>query len=237
MRALDRDAGSNGSRPIGSPARIDLTAVEEALCRMQHELDRAEARPVAWRDPMDGRVASNLLAGYAFIDAAAAEGIDVFAMGNLRHLLELNAIVLCGTSPDRRGAYAAHTAATERKFYEERDGGIRAVVEWLASHAAESPWSRAAGVYAQILAKPQLYIEGNHRTGALVMSYILLRDGRPPFVLTPGNARGYFELSAALRDTPKAGPATLFRLPGIREKLAALLLEHSDPIFTTPAHQ
>ena len=156
-------------------------------------------------------------------------------MGNLRHLLELNAIVLCGTSPDRRGVYAAHTEATERRFYEERDGGIRAVIEWLASHASESPWSRAAGAYAQILAKPQLYIEGNHRTGALIMSYILLREAHPPFVLTPESAPAYFDLSAALRDTPKVGPAAMFRLPGIRDKLAALLREHSDPIFALAA--
>jgi hypothetical protein len=43
---------------------------------------------------------------------------------------------------------------------------------------------RAAEVYIYILSEPQLFIAGNHRTGALVLSYILAREGRPPFVLT-----------------------------------------------------
>jgi hypothetical protein len=60
------------------------------------------------------------------------------------------------------------------------------------------------------------------------MSYILLRDGQPPFVLSPENAPGYFDLSAALRDTPKGGPAALFRLPRLKDKLATLLREHAD---------
>ena len=64
-----------------------------------------------------------------------AAGVDVFAMGQLRHLLELNALVLCGTDADRRERLRPPPEATERRFYEERGGGIRDVVEW---HAAPS---------------------------------------------------------------------------------------------------
>src|SRR5262245_29574703 len=187
---------------------------------MQREFDAVNERLGARRDPLDDRVVANLLAGYAFVDAAVAEGLDLFAMGNLRHLLELNTIVLCGTSPNRRDAFAAHTTATERRFYDERDGGIRDVVEWLAGRPDESPWRRAAGAHVRILTKPQLFIEGNHRTGALVMSYILLRDGQPPFVVSPESAAAYFDLSAMIKDIPKRGALTLFRLPGLRQRLA-----------------
>ena len=82
--------------------------------------------------------------------------------------------------------------------------------------------------YVRMLSKPQLFIEGNHRTGALVMSSILLRDGQPPFVLSVENAAAYFEPSAVIRDIHKHSPGSLFRAPGIRRRLAALLREHAD---------
>jgi hypothetical protein len=97
------------------------------------------------------------------------------------------------------------------------------VAEWWERHAGEPAWFRAAGVYVRMLSTPQLFIEGNHRTGALVMSYILLREGLPPFVLSVDNAAAYFKSSTALRDIRKHSPAALFRLPGIRRRLAALL--------------
>jgi hypothetical protein len=232
VRARSGEAGPGASRSGGQrPARIALGKVEEALRRTQAEFEDINAQLDARRDALDDRVIANLVAGYAFVDAAVAHGVDLFAMGNLRHLLELNTIVLCGVNRDRRAAYVSHALATEHRFYEERDGGIRDVVEWLATHVDESPWIRAAGAYVRILTKPQLFIEGNHRTGALIMSYILVRDGQPPFVLTPENALAYFDPSSTLKDTPKNGAARLFRLPGIRQQLAALLREQSDARF------
>jgi hypothetical protein len=169
-----------------------------------------------------------MLAGYAFVDTVVADGIDVFALGASKYLLELNALVLCGTSPARREAYAGHMAATERRFYDERQGGVRDLVEWQARHEDESVWSRAAGAYARILSAPQLFIEGNHRVGALVMSYVLVRAGQPPFVLSVENAAAYFEPSTVIRNTGKYSPAMLLRLPGIKRRLAALLRDHAD---------
>jgi hypothetical protein len=185
----------------------------------------------AHRDALDDRVVDNMLAGYGFVDELAAAGTDVFAHGHARHLLGLNTLVLCGPSAARRAAHAGHLAATERRFYEEREAGIEDVIEWYARHADEPAYSRAAGVYVRMLSKPQLFIEGNHRSGMLVMSYILLRDGLPPFVLSVENAAAYFEPSTAIRDISKHSPASLFRAPGIRRRLAALLREHSDPRY------
>jgi hypothetical protein len=169
-----------------------------------------------------------MLAGYAFVDTLVADGVDVFALGQLKHLLELNALVLCGASEARRAAHTAHRAATERRFYDEPDAGIQDVVEWHAGHADEPAWSRAAGVYVRMLSTPQLFIEGNHRTGVLVMSQILMSAGLPPFVLSVANARAYFEASTALRNIHKNSPVALFRLPGIRRRLVALLRDHDD---------
>jgi Fic/DOC family len=183
------------------------------------------------RDPLDDRVLDNMLASYACVDALVAAAVDVFALGQLKHLLELNTLVLCGTDEARRAAHAGHLAATERRFYEERAAGIQDVVEWHTRLADDAPWERAAGVYVRMLSTPQLFIEGNHRTGALAMSYVLLRAGLPPFVLSTANAAGYFATSTALRDTHKGSPAALFRLPGLKRRLAALLREHAEPRY------
>jgi hypothetical protein len=87
---------------------------------------------------------------------------------------------------------------------------------------------RAAGVYVRLLSRPQLFVEGNHRTGALAMSYVLVRENEPPFVLTTQNAATYFDPSTVIQDTPKQGVAMLFRSPGLTRRLATFLMEHAD---------
>jgi Fic/DOC family len=198
------------------------------LRQVQREFEGINARLSSRREPMSDRVVENMLTGYAFVDALLVAGIDLFAMGNLKNLLEINTIVLCGTDPARRNQYARHIEATERRFYEEREGGIQDVVEWYARHRSESAWHRAAGAYMRMLGKPQLFVEGNHRTGALLMSYILMGDGHPPFVLSPANAAAYFDPSTVIKHTEKKSAAMLFRVPGLKRRLARLLLDHAD---------
>jgi len=101
-------------------------------------------------------------------------------------------------------------------------------VEWYESRRGDSPWTLAAGVYVRLLSRPQLFVEGNHRTGALAMSYILVRENEPPFVLTTENAATYFDPSTVIQDTDKQGLAMFFRSPGLIRRLASFLQEHSD---------
>src|SRR5262245_18133697 len=132
-------------RAAALPVRLNLAAIEVALRDLQGALASDDRQPVAARDPLDEWVIDNLLAGYAFVDVLVAEGIEVFALGQLRHVLELNARVLCGTDPARRDAYLGHIEATERRFYEARPGGIEDLVEWNAAHKNEPAPDRAAG--------------------------------------------------------------------------------------------
>lgn len=169
-----------------------------------------------------------MIAGYALVDDFLVRGVDAFAMGSLKHLLELNTVVLCGTDPANRAEYGRHLDITERRFYEERRGGIRDLVEWYERHAQASVWKRAAGAYVRLLSQPQLFVEGNHRTGTLIMSYILVRAGEPPFVLTTENAPAYFDPSTVIRNTEKQGLAMLFRAPRITRRLARFLIERAD---------
>lgn len=215
-------------------AALDLEAIAISLRRVQMEFD-AINQQLSWqRDPMSDEVVENLLAGYAYVDALVDAGIDVFIMGQHKHLLELNTLVLCGRNLERRAEFAAHIEATERHFYEERQGGIEDIVEWYSRHRHEPAWNLAAGLYVRILSKPQLFIEGNHRTGVLVASYVLLRNGLPPFVLTVENALAYFDPSTVIRGTNKLGLLALFRLPGIKKQFARFLRDQpgSDYLLT-----
>lgn len=208
---------------------LNLQAIESSLRRVQHAFDSINRQLSGQRDPMSDEVVANLLTGYAFIDALVSSGIDVFTMGYHKYLLELNAIVLCGQDSTRRSEFTQHIAATEQRFYGEREGGIEDVVEWRALHRHESVWKQAAGLYVRILSKPQLFIEGNHRTGALIASYVLLCEGKPPFVLNVENALAYFDPSTVIRNTPKLGPIALFQLLGIKSRFAQFLEDQANP--------
>ena len=139
--------------------------------------------------------------------------------------------MLCGTDEHKRCEYKKHIAATRRHFYARTDVGIQDLAEWHALHAHEPVWLRAAGLYIRILAEPQAFIEGNDRTGSLAMSYVLGREGQPPFVLNPANAQTYFEVSTLIKKTPRNSLNSLFWLPRLKGRLAAFLKSQADPAY------
>ncbi|MCE4072518.1 MULTISPECIES: hypothetical protein [Pseudomonas] len=203
--------------------RLDLPAIERALREVQGrfgELSQCFTEP---RDPFTDEVLHNVLEGYALIDDYVARGVDLFDLQQVNLMLEINATVLCGRDPARRLEFAPHLAATEAHFFNNVEGGIKDLFNWYCAYHSESVWKRAAGVYVRILSKPQLFIEGNHRSGSLIVSYLLLRAGLPPFVLTLDNAKGYYNPSSVIRNSAKHGVKALFELPKIKKKYAAFL--------------
>jgi hypothetical protein len=172
---------------------------------------------------MDDEVVENLVSGYALVSQLLEAKVDLFALGNSAHLLELNTRVLCGTDEQKRHEYKKHITATNRYFYERGDAGIQDLSEWYALHSHESVWQRAAGIYIRILTEPQVFIEGNDRTGTLVMSYVLAKEGRPPFVLTAANAKAYFDFSALVKKMPRNSLSRLFRLRCLKARIADFL--------------
>lgn len=210
---------------------LNLPAIELSLRQVQKAFEAINPSLSWQRDPMSDAVIENLLAGYAYVDALRDSGIDFFAMGQHKYLLELNNIVLCGPDQELRTEFSRHITATQRRFYEEPEAGIADLVEWRLNHLSESVWRLAAGLYVRALSQPQLFIEGNHRTGALIASYILLCNGKPPFVLTVENAVAYFDPSTVIRNIDKRGPMALFRLPGIKRRFARFLEEQANPDY------
>ena len=214
-----------------APRRPDLPAIERALREVQRRFAELSRHFTEQRDPLTDEVLLNVIEGYALIDDYVARGVDLFDLQHLDLMLEINATVLCGKDPARRQEYSHHLAATEVRFFNNVEGGIKDLYNWYCKHHSESVWKRAAGVYVRVLSKPQLFIEGNHRSGSLIVSYLLMREGLPPFVLTLDNAEGYFNPSSVIRNSAKHGVMALYELPKIKKKYAAFLEDNApDPV-------
>ena len=56
-----------------------------------------------------------------------------------------------------------------------------------------------------------------------MMSYLLVRDGQAPFVLTVDNAEGYFNPSTLIKQTQKTRGAVLAKLPRMKKQFARFL--------------
>ena len=210
-------------------SQLDLQSIEASLREVQREFPLINQELNFSREQMDDEVVENLLEGYAFINHMLKANIDLFALGSSSYLLELNTRVLCGTSEQKRDEYHKHIAANSRYFYERTDAGIVDLHEWYTLQKNAPVWHRAASMYIRILSEPQVFIEGNDRTGALVMSYILAKAGQPPFVLSSANAKAYFESSARIKKLPRNGLANLFRLPRQKSQIVGLIRNQTKP--------
>jgi hypothetical protein len=211
-----------------STYRLNLQAIELSLREVQQAFPEINAQLRSRRDPMTEEVFQKMMEGYTFIDWAVSYDTNLLNPAHVAGLLELNHIVLCGRDPQERREHQKHIQATTRRFYEQEEFNIDHLLRWCRDHRQESPWKRAAGIYVRILSQPQMYIEGNHRTGALIMSYVLARDGKAPFVLTVQNAKAYFDPSTLIKETQKTPATLLMKLPGMKKRFAHFLEAHAN---------
>jgi hypothetical protein len=215
---------------------LNLPAIEASLRELQRKFPQINKELFDRRDPLDDEVLENMLSGYVTVNRLLVDGIDIFAMGQLHHWLDLNAVVLCGVDPGVRARHHRLIEATESRFYEEPGGGIRDIMEWYDLHRGRSVWRRATGVFIRLLSDPQLFIEGNHRTGALVMSYLLAREGQPPFVLSAKNAREFFNPASVIKKTKKRSMSMRLQIPGVGRAFAEYLERQANPSFLLPSN-
>ncbi len=175
--------------------RLNLDRIEESLRDVQEHFEEINAELLMRREPLTDQIIDNLLEGYAYVDEMLEAGIELFSPSGIDNILELNHIVLCGCDDRVRLEYGPHLLETRRRFAD----GIDEIADWYERKRHKSACRRAAGVYVLIVSQPQLFLEGNHRTGSLVASYILVQEGLPPFVLTRKNAQAYFNPSTLIK--------------------------------------
>ncbi len=210
---------------------LNLAAIEKSLRTVQTDFHKINTTLIEPRSPMTDMVRNNMMEGYAFIDNLLRRNIELYEPGNASRLLELNALVLCGSSQKVREESRQHLQATHDHFYERQSGEVDDLLAWLHSHSDLSIWRQVAIIYILILSQPQLYIEGNHRTGSLIMSYMLVKAGKPPFVLSVDNAKAFFDPSTLAKETHQKGMTSLFKIPKLKVRFAKFLKKNSQSCY------
>ncbi len=193
--------------------RLDLPAIERALREVQSRFIQFSQHFTEPRDPLADEVLNNVLEGYALVDEYVARGVELFDLKQVYLMLEINATVLCGPDPARRLEYAQHLAATEAHFFNNIEGASRICTTCIVPITATRSGS------AQ---QASMYAFSANRSGALIVSYLLMCAGLPPFVLTLENAEGYFNPSSVIRNSAKHGVKALYELPKIRKKVRSV---------------
>ena len=134
------------------------------------------------------------------------------------------------TDLELRKEYKKAIAANSEKFYKNIDP----IVKWYVDHMKQGshPLKVSAEVYVAIVGHPQLFIEGNHRAGSVISSWISMYYGHPPFVLSYDNAIAYFEPSAEIKFfADKSTWRGRSRLPKYNEKFKAFWESHINEEF------
>ncbi len=208
--------------------RINLGLVEKSLRDVQERFDRINDTLEMRREFLQDEIVANMLEGYAYVNMLLEEDIDPLNARQLHHFLELNNIVLCGTDEQARIDYMGYVEANKKRFYSRKHFSITNIRRWAENHAHKNVYKRAAGIYILQISRPQLFAEGNHRSGALLMSCILVKSGKPPFVLSVDNAKSYFDPSSLAKETHKNLYGKYYKLPKIKKKFSKFLEKEAD---------
>ena len=211
--------------------KIDLGLVEQSLRDVQARFERINDTLEMRREFLQDEIVANMLEGYAYVNMLLEEGIDPLHVKQLHHFLELNNIVLCGTDEQARIDYMGYIEANKKRFYSPDHFSITSIRRWAESYARKNVYKRAAGVYIMQISRPQLFAEGNHRSGALLMSCILVNSGKPPFVLSVDNAKSYFDPSSLAKETHKNFYGRYYKLPKIKKKFSKFLEAQANRRF------
>lgn len=182
--------------------RLNLQEIEHTLSQTKAQWpaiqDLLLAHGVPQKDvPFNAEVMQRMLCAYDRLDDLLAKAIDLFSNQHLDQLCALNDAVHYGDDAALRQEFATAIATNKSKF-EDR---VPAISRWYRDKCQSAGTHKlAAKVYVSVLGMPQLFYEGNHRTGALIASWINVSRGEPPFVLSPGNAVGFFHPSSQIKD-------------------------------------
>ena len=210
--------------------RLRLGRIEDELRDVQSHFPAINAVLNCRRDEFTDTVLRNMVAAYEFLDALVADELDLFTDEGLEAMLQLNHLVLLGKGYDPRG-FRQHISATRHQFFDNFRRYVKPIRRWYRAHENQNPYKVAAQVYVGVLSQPQLYQEGNHRTGSLIASAVLLQNGCPPFVLTRQNAIAYFNPSSEIKFTDKRTIHGKLRLPKYQREFRDFLQRNVSQVY------
>ena len=219
-------------RKITKPERLNLKAIDASLKTVEMNWpqidDELDQKGIGRRDtPFTALIRKRMMSAFRYLDDLLDKQIPPFSRESIEHMLVLNERVHYGTDQQLMSEYAKASKATTEKFNEH----IGSIQDWYERHAQRGnhPLKIAAEIYVSILGYPQLYIEGNHRTGSLIADWISVYHGFPPFVLSVENAIAYFAPSAEIKSfADKSTWRGRARLPKYRKSFLAFWESHID---------
>ncbi len=217
--------------------RLDLQAIDDALRGIQDHWADIDAelqnQGIGRKDPFTPVVRTHMLCAYRYLDELVAERTDPFSKSGRAAWLELNNRVHYGTDAALRKEFAKAIEANDEKYARN----VGPIFGWCEKHTArgDSTDKLAAEVYVSVLGQPQLFIEGNHRTGSLIASWINLAANKPPFVLSVDNAIAYFAPSAEIKHfADRSTWRGRARLPKYRKAFAEFWQQHVEAKYLLP---
>lgn len=211
------------------PRYFDVPAIGESLRAFREVFPAVNDRLAIRREELTPTMVANITEAYRYLNSLLVKKMDLFTPAGLHGLLELNHIVLCGTDEETRVQYYAHLEETRRSFLSR----IRPIKDWvLRKRSGNDPYHLATGFYSRMLSRPQLFLEGNHRTGNIILNYLLVSKDTPPFIVSPTNAHIYLDISGDIKFTDNGNYLdTALRMPGHRNRFRALLRDEVDEVF------
>lgn len=211
-----------------------LKTVEMHWTEIDDELDR---RGLGRKDtPFNAVVRMRMMSAFSYLDDLLREQIPPFSAASIEPMLLLNHRVHYGTDAQLLAEYKKAREATAEKFYQN----IGPIQQWYEKHIklGKHPLRLAAEIYVSILGYPQLYIEGNHRTGSLIANWISVYYGFPPFVLSADNAVAYFAPSTEVKNfANKSTWRGQSQLPKYRKSFLSFWEKHIDTRYLIQAQQ
>ncbi|SIQ61036.1 hypothetical protein SAMN05920897_111121 [Alkalispirochaeta americana] len=212
-------------------AQFNILQIESSLARFQEAFSEINDSLSMRREIFTTQMREQIVEAYDYLNSLLRKDMDIFTPAGLHALLEMNHVVLCGRSQIDRRHYYAHLEETRKSFLKK----IRPIKEWVLRKRTESePFQIASGFYSQMLSRPQLFLEGNHRTGNIVLNYLLVSTGAPPYIITVENAQTYLDISGDIKFTDNGNYLdTALRMPGHRKRFRTFLEEHAREAFVT----
>ncbi|MCG8570359.1 MAG: hypothetical protein MJB14_09490 [Spirochaetes bacterium] len=215
---------------------FNLEEIEKSLFSVYKNFDQINSKLSIKREDMTECMVTNIVEAYRFLNQLLRSNIKIFSKAGLYSLLEFNHIVLCGANFKKKYEYHSHIMATRTKYQKN----IVHLFKWYQNEENSlKGYKLASGFYFRQLSQPQLFIEGNHRTGNLLMNYILLSQNKLPFIIDQHTAHNYFELSGAIKFSDKLNMLDkYFKLPGLGKELSKFLKNNSSDkyIFQSEGH-
>jgi hypothetical protein len=216
--------------------RPDLKQIEVSYNRLLknwQEIDHSlELTKVGRKDqPFDTLLMENMLIAWDYIDFfIRKKDYSLLSVNGGPDMLEVNHRVHYGDNDPLRYEYRKAIAATTEKFSRQ----VVPIRNYYRKKMKQSTsaYRMGAEVFVAIVGMPQLFIEGNHRSGSIIASWVNLVNEKPPFVLTVENALAFFKPAQEIKKFNKRSLwRSMTKLPKYKQDFKFFWKNHCDMSF------